>query len=371
MFSRLSVRLFTDGSQPAHKKVQVEQRADDMSAIGKYDPIPVPVIAIARDGQITDVNGAAEDLFGARAKGRLYAAVLRQPDLIARIEKALKGEALSPVRFLTNEGSRDIAYETHVAPGPDKGVVISFLDITHKEEAGQMRSDFVANVSHELRTPLTALSGFIETLRGPARDDADARLRFLDIMEQEAGRMNRLVGDLLSLSRVEDMERMRPTTPEPLRDIIKTAVSTLGPQLQEQGATLNVLISEDVPDRVPCDRDQMLQVFTNLIENAVKYGKPGGVVTLRLSYHDQRFGVKGPSVVISVEDQGEGIAAHHIGRLTERFYRVDGHRSREMGGTGLGLAIVKHIVNRHRGRLRIESEARHGSRFIVTLPAEV
>ncbi|UWQ06357.1 two-component sensor histidine kinase [Aliiroseovarius crassostreae] len=323
---------------------------------------------IAADGQICELNGAGQDLFGARAFGRLYAAVLRQPVLLARIENALTGDLASPVRYLTNEATRDVIYETHVTPGLHGSVVLSFLDITHKEEAGQMRADFVANVSHELRTPLTALSGFIETLRGPAREDAEARLRFLDIMEQEAGRMNRLVGDLLSLSRVEDMERVRPTDPQSIREILAAAVSMLRPQIDEQDVTLNLSLPQDIDDKVPGDRDQLLQVFTNLIENAVKYGRKGGIVEIFLETRMDQPGMKGPVLSVTVADQGEGIAAHHIGRLTERFYRVDGHRSREMGGTGLGLAIVKHILNRHRGRLRIESDVGKGSRFIVTLP---
>ncbi|UWQ09496.1 two-component sensor histidine kinase [Aliiroseovarius crassostreae] len=323
---------------------------------------------IAADGQICELNGAGQDLFGARALGRLYAAVLRQPVLLARIENALTGELASPVRYLTNEATRDVIYETHVTPDLQGSVVLSFLDITHKEEAGQMRADFVANVSHELRTPLTALSGFIETLRGPAREDAEARLRFLDIMEQEAGRMNRLVGDLLSLSRVEDMERVRPTDPQSIREILAAAVSMLRPQIDEQDVTLNLSLPQDIDDKVPGDRDQLLQVFTNLIENAVKYGRKGGIVEIFLETRMDQPGMKGPVLSVTVADQGEGIAAHHIGRLTERFYRVDGHRSREMGGTGLGLAIVKHILNRHRGRLRIESDVGKGSRFIVTLP---
>ena len=339
-----------------------------MASAGKYDAIPIPIMEIAADGQICELNGAGQDLFGARALGRLYAAVLRQPVLLARIENALTGELASPVRYLTNEATRDVIYETHVTPGLQGSVVLCFLDITHKEEAGQMRADFVANVSHELRTPLTALSGFIETLRGPARDDAEARLRFLDIMEQEAGRMNRLVGDLLSLSRVEDMERVRPTDPQPIREILAAAVSMLKPQVDEQDVTLNLSLPQDVDDKVPGDRDQLLQVFTNLIENAVKYGRKGGNVEIFLETRTDHPGMKGPVLSVTVADQGEGIAAHHIGRLTERFYRVDGHRSREMGGTGLGLAIVKHILNRHRGRLRIESDVGKGSRFIVTLP---
>ncbi|MDA5094834.1 ATP-binding protein [Aliiroseovarius sp. KMU-50] len=335
-----------------------------------YDPVPVPVMVISPSGQITGMNGSALDLFGERTVGRLYAAVLRQPDLLARIGHALEGETLSPVRYLTTEASRDVIYEAHVIPRSDGCAVISFIDKTHKEEAGQMRSDFVANVSHELRTPLTALSGFIETLRGPARDDAEARDRFLDIMEQEAGRMNRLVSDLLSLSRVEDMERMRPTDPLEIAEILNTVENGLSGVIRAQDVDFEIHYSDDLPFKVPGDRDQLIQVFTNLLENAIKYGKISGKVSVLVNRHKSRRGIRGPAICVTIEDQGDGIAAHHIGRLTERFYRVDGHRSREVGGTGLGLAIVKHVVNRHRGRLRIESEQGRGSRFTVCLPVK-
>jgi two-component system phosphate regulon sensor histidine kinase PhoR len=243
------------------------------------------------------------------------------------------------------------------------------LDRSNKElaELDRLKSHFFANVSHELRTPLTALSGFIETLRGPARDDAEARDRFLDIMEREAARMNRLVHDLLSLSRVEDTERMRPTDRVDIARILSSVVIGLGPLAEGREVTL-VARGCEAPVELPGDADQLTQVFTNLVENGIKYGREGGTVTLNLIRHDSLPALRGPGVTVEVTDEGEGISQRHLARLTERFYRVDSHRSRGMGGTGLGLAIVKHIVNRHRGRLRISSEPGQGSCFAVSLP---
>jgi len=245
--------------------------------------------------------------------------------------------------------------------------VISFQDITHVERAGQRRREFVANVSHELRTPLTALMGFIETLRGPAKDDPTARARFLDIMEGEAARMNRLVGDLLSLSRVEGDERVRPTGQVDIAGELRSTVHSLRP-LAEEGEARLIVAAPDAPVVIPGDVDQLRQVFTNLVENAIKYGNRGVEVTMTLSEQDRDGALRGPSVRVQVADNGPGIDPMHLPRLTERFYRADSHRSRELGGTGLGLAIVKHIVNRHRGRLRVSSELGEGSVFTVILP---
>jgi two-component system phosphate regulon sensor histidine kinase PhoR len=230
-----------------------------------------------------------------------------------------------------------------------------------------MRRDFVANVSHELRTPLTALLGFIETLQGAARNDPAARERFLGIMAAEAGRMNRLVADLLHLSRVESEERIRPQDSTDIAGLIRSVAATMK-SMAEAGRVTIRLVGVQSEQMVRADRDQMTQVLTNLIENAVKYGSPPGaevLVDLR-----SEMGPRGPQLRLLVQDQGEGIDEIHLPRLTERFYRVDGHRSREKGGTGLGLAIVKHIVNRHRGRLVIASEKGKGSRFEVVLPLD-
>jgi two-component system phosphate regulon sensor histidine kinase PhoR len=245
-------------------------------------------------------------------------------------------------------------------------VLLCFEDLSEKEQASQMRRDFVANVSHELRTPLTALMGFIETLQGPARRDDVAIDRFLGIMQSEAARMERLVRDLLSLSRVESEERVRAPDPVDLGRIIGSVLHTLRPLAKVCGCEIMFDTPEGV--RVAGNSDQLQQVFTNLIENAIKYGGKGNAITITLDPSPPETTLRVPAVLVRVADQGPGIDPLHIPRLTERFYRVDTHRSREMGGTGLGLAIVKHIINRHRGRLRIESTPGQGSVFTVILP---
>jgi two-component system phosphate regulon sensor histidine kinase PhoR len=254
-------------------------------------------------------------------------------------------------------------------------LLLHFTDITHLREAEEMRRDFVANVSHELRTPLTAVLGFIETLRGAAKDDPAARDRFLSIMEDEARRMNRLVSDLLSLSRVESEERMRPSDLVDIGAVLKGTVAAMRPTAELSGneIVLTSAIGSDAEGAearglIQGDRDQLMQVFLNLTENALKYGGPDRQVDLKLTREEGTGSLKGKVIRVDVTDRGDGVDPQHVPRLTERFYRVDTHRSRAMGGTGLGLAIVKHIVNRHRGRLRITSEKGKGSTFSVLFP---
>jgi two-component system phosphate regulon sensor histidine kinase PhoR len=216
---------------------------------------------------------------------------------------------------------------------------------------------------------LTALLGFIETLRGAARNDPAAQDRFLGIMENEANRMNRLVSDLLSLSRVESEQRVRPETPTDVAGLLRSAALSLRPLADDAGIDIAVGPFDDAVT-VPGDADQLAQVLSNLIENAIKYSGRGAKVTITLERVERDLHLRGPSVAITVADTGEGFDPVHIPRWAERFYRVDSHRSRELGGTGLGLAIVKHIVTRHRGRLRIESEPGKGSRFTMILPTQ-
>lgn len=332
---------------------------------------PVPSLLIGADERVIAANDSAEELVGPGLLSRHYVTTLRQPGLLDCIESVLSGQRdRAEAVYLAAGTSRDVSYRVTVAkvelePGP--ALLVSFVDITDIQEAGQIRRDFVANVSHELRTPLTALLGFIETLRGAARDDAEARERFLVIMEREAGRMNRLVQDLLSLSRVEGQERQRPQEPVDIAGILRSAASSFRPQAAEAQVSLSLSVpDEDV--LVPGDADQLAQVVANLVENAIKYGGPGTEVTLSIALKENSPLLRAPAAILTVADTGEGIDALHIPRLAERFYRVDTHRSREQGGTGLGLAIVKHIVNRHRGRLRIESTPGQGSRFSVVLP---
>lgn len=332
--------------------------------------LPLPALVVGGDRRIADQNGAASDLFRGDLTGRHLATAIRQPALLDAVEAVIEGTTSTTARYLVTTHGREQIFDVHMAAlESDHSVLMAFVDTAPQEEAGQMRSDFVANVSHELRTPLTALTGFIETLRGPARDDAAARARFLDIMAEEAGRMNRLVTDLLSLSRVEDMARMRPTDLVDLDQVIAMVATTLGPAAADRQVEMVIQPCNEQPALVTGDRDQLTQVVTNLTENAIKYGRKGGIVRITTRALEQVPTFKGPGVEVSVEDDGDGIDPKHLGRLTERFYRVDTHRSREMGGTGLGLAIVKHIVNRHRGRLRIDSAMGQGSTFTVSLPA--
>ncbi len=331
------------------------------------------VFALGDDRRILFSNPAAVRLFGDNFTGRDIVRAVRHPECLAAINQVLSG-ADSAKAVITLEAPLHGTYEvtaTNLGAGSSDGsrVAVSFNDITHIRHAEQMRSDFVANVSHELRSPLTSLSGIIETLKGPAKGDATATERFLDLMENEAWRMNRLIGDLLSLSRVEADERVRPIEKVDIVSVVENVIAMLEMQIENEGKSVRLEKPNTVPP-VPGDRDQLTQVMQNLIENALKYGAAGTGVTIRISQNDKIAGVRGPVVSISVEDEGEGIDALHIPRLTERFYRVDAGRSRDKGGTGLGLAIVKHIVNRHRGRLQIESQPGKGSTFSVHLPTE-
>ncbi|MCC6008908.1 MAG: PAS domain-containing protein [Rhodobacteraceae bacterium] len=347
-----------------------------------------PVLVVDIEDTILIANAAAQDLLGAGCEGQPFYAVLRQPEALAAVEQGLRRRLHAEARLVVDTPGTEITWSIVVAPvsaaetGID-GAVVSFNDISHIEEAEQMRRDFVANVSHELRSPLTALVGFIETLRGAARNDPDARERFLGIMEAEAMRMNRLIADLLSLSRVEANERVRPREVVVMGDVLRTTLAALRPMVEDSGLKVELrhfpqngaeapetsLPAPGEGPRVRGDRDQLIQVFHNLVENALKYGGLGGRVTISLRCLPSLPGFTGPAVRVDVIDYGEGIDQIHLPRITERFYRVDSHRSRAMGGTGLGLAIVKHIVNRHRGRLNVESRKGEGSSFSVVLPA--
>lgn len=333
--------------------------------------VPMPLVLIGRDERIAVANTAAVGLFGDGIIGRHYILAMRQPGLMQAIEATLRDGQAGSARYVATSPARESTYRVTVSPvaGEDEaGVLAAFEDITEIEQAGQIRRDFVANVSHELRTPLTALLGFIETLKGAARDDPAARERFLSIMEREAERMNRLVQDLLSLSRVEAEERVRPTERIDIVAHLALAVAALRQVADSAGVRIE-MTGDPGPLIIAADPDQMAQVFQNLIENAIKYGATGRLVRLHVEREQREPALRGPAVRIDVTDFGDGIDPLHLPRLTERFYRVDNHRSREKGGTGLGLAIVKHIVNRHRGRLKVDSELGRGSMFSVVLPA--
>jgi two-component system phosphate regulon sensor histidine kinase PhoR len=328
--------------------------------------LPLPTLVIGADRAIALANSAAQDLLGDQILGRHYVAALRQPSLTAAIEDSLRVREDRIGQFTTTDGRTDWQYDVHIIP-TDGRLVLSFVDTTNAQELDALRRDFVANVSHELRTPLAAVLGFIETLRGPAKDDDAARERFLGIMEREANRMSRLVDDLLSLSRVEEAARRRPTDVVSLSELVPLAISELQPVID--GAHGAVSIEDQSGGcAVLGDPGQLRQVIGNLVGNALRYGAPTGDVLIKISTPAYETRLRQNGVRLSVQDYGPGIAAHHLPRLAERFYRVDSHRAQQDGGTGLGLAIVKHIAHRHRGHLLIESEVGKGSTFTVILP---
>jgi two-component system, OmpR family, phosphate regulon sensor histidine kinase PhoR len=336
--------------------------------------VPDPLILLDERRRIVHANAAAADFVGALSPPRDLATALRNPTLLAAADAVLRGEASRVIEFtLTIRVERQLRarFARIDQPSSDGAVaVLSLHDVTELKRAEQMRADFIANASHELRTPLATLTGFIETLRGPARDDAEARERFLAIMSGQATRMTRLVEDLLSLSRIELNEHVPPQARVALTPVLDNLAQALELRAAERDMQIRLALPSGLPD-VQGDRDELAQLFQNLLDNAIKYGRTGSEITVGAE-SVMRASMNGGDtpvayVRVAVRDRGEGIAREHLPRLTERFYRVDTARSREMGGTGLGLAIVKHIVNRHRGFLDIDSTQGEGSVFSVFL----
>ena len=313
-------------------------------------------------GVIVAANAAAGDVLSGQLEGQQVALFLRAPEVLSALSETLAKAVFQQVEIvLHSKVPRTLDVQLSPLGSDENGALalLTFRDRTREAQIERMRSDFVANASHELRTPLTTLSGFIETMQGAARQDEKARGEFLNVMKAQADRMSLLIDDLLSLSRIELDEHLLPDTHVNLVDVVQQVENLLQSQVKESGSELHI----DMPETllVRGDSNQLAQVFHNLIENALKYSGTGKrvVVTGRV---DQRKGI------VSVEDNGPGIAAHHVPRLTERFYRVSVQDSRMRGGTGLGLAICKHIVNRHRGKLVIQSVLGKGSSFAVHLP---
>ncbi len=332
------------------------------------DAVPEPLFVVDIRQDVTHANQAAEALVGPSIVGRTLAEAFRQPELLDGVETVLSGAAPeASVDFEAGSAQgrsyRAIIGRLERVGGGGEAAVMTLHDLTAIRRLEALRADFVANASHELRTPLASLVGFIETLEGPAKYDPEAQAKFLGIMREQANRMTRLVQDLLSLSRIELDEHSPPGHTDDLESLLAAIVAQLGPVAAARPATLEFSCATPLP-AVMGEPDLLQQVFQNLIENGVKYGKSGGVVTITAAATPD-----GASITIT--DQGEGIPAAHIPRLTERFYRVDVARSRNLGGTGLGLAIVKHILNRCRGELSITSKTGEGSSFTVWLPPPI
>jgi two-component system, OmpR family, phosphate regulon sensor histidine kinase PhoR len=335
--------------------------------------LPDPVVALDREGIVIAFNGRASALAPALRKGEPASFALRMPEVVAAIRRATATGTPQRAEF-SERVPVDRWYETHVTAlrlgggrtdGRPDLVLMTFHDLTPLRRVEEMRADFVANASHELRTPLATLTGFIETLQGSARDDAAARERFLAIMKQQAFRMARLIDDLLSLSRIELNVHVRPETPVDLAAIVRQVTDAMQMLARERGVEIAVNAQPE-PVIVAGDRDELVRVFENLVENALKYGASGKRLEIDLARDES--GGRAPEASVSVRDFGPGIPPEHLPRLTERFYRVDVAQSRAEGGTGLGLAIVKHILARHQGRLAIDSTLGQGATFTVHLP---
>jgi len=338
------------------------------------DAMPEPAVGLDNAGYVVHTNRLAEELFGSRRRGGHVASMSRDPELLAAVDQALVTGATCSVELHERVPVERRLLAT-VAPlerlragGEGPALLISFRDLSEQDRLARMRADFVANASHELRTPLASLRGFVETLQGAAKDDAEARERFLKVMGEQAERMTRLIDDLLSLSRVEMREHLPPAERVDLNEAVAHVIQSLQPIAGETGTIIEFHRLGEAAI-VRGDGDEIVQVFQNLVQNAIKYGKHGGRIEVSIR-REPAGGGRAARFVATVTDDGPGIAPQHLPRLTERFYRVSVAASREKGGTGLGLAIVKHILNRHRGELDITSRVGQGSTFAVSLAAQ-
>lgn len=357
------------GEKPSRSR---SARTVDVSSlwISVIHAMPDPVVAVDRQSLVVAANRVALDNFPSLRIGSPIALASRAPEFAEALADVLtyaETRTVGVVERYPIERRLDIALSPLPGEGVDQPAALIVLrDVSERDRLAQMRADFIAHASHELRTPLAALSGFVETLQGAAKDDPAARDRFLGIMASEARRMTRLLDDLLSLSRVEMRAHLPPSGTVAINETLREVVQSLAPL----AASVDVSVKLDTPNDecfVRGDPDEITQVFVNLLQNAIKYGRKGGHVGIAVTevrahtLHRLR---------IAVTDDGPGIAEAHLPRLVERFYRVDDKSSREKGGTGLGLAIVKHIVSRHQGELKIDSRVGHGSTFAVELPMD-
>jgi two-component system, OmpR family, phosphate regulon sensor histidine kinase PhoR len=361
-------------SSPAVSAASDTESQQSLSAIldALIVAMPAPAVLLDRNNRVLSLNAPASAIAPGLRHGEPMPMGLRMPELIDAVRRSGKRREPQHVE-LFERGPADRWFEAFVTPirlpleGEASGdlLLLTFNDLTPLRRVEQMRADFVANASHELRTPLAALLGFIETLQGPAKSDAAAREKFLAIMQQQAARMARLIDDLLSLSRIELNAHVAPNTPLALHPIVRQVLDGLMPLARERDVQINLDLPEEAMI-VLGDRDELIRALENLVENALKYGASGKRVDVSLARGQSRAGTA--EARLTVRDFGPGIAPEHLPRLTERFYRVDVVDSRSQGGTGLGLALVKHVLNRHRGKLSIESTLGAGASFTMQLP---
>ena len=325
-----------------------------------------PLVIFDRSGSVIYTNPAAKAAFPSMEMETIVFLRFRAPEMLHMLHAVVDDGQPRSIDYFERLPIESW-YKAVLMPleaGRDDLFMLIFRDQTEARRIDRMRSDFVANASHELRTPLASLRGFIETLQGPAREDVKARDRFLEIMQKQADRMSRLIDDLLSLSRLETRPNIGTEDKINLGAVLHHVTDSLVPMAEAQG----VVIEHDFHDEpvyVAGSRDELIQLFQNLIENGCKYGESGKKLVVSLKKH----GVPSPEeAIISVQDFGAGIAAEHLPRLTERFYRINAETGDAKKGTGLGLAIVKHILTRHRGKMNVRSELGKGTTFIVRIP---
>lgn len=329
------------------------------------DSVNLPVLMFDDARQISFGNRAAEAVLGTLVPGKDIATAIRNPEMLSAVDSVMNTGDGMTVEFRRNQPVNRLLHARIEALSPEGGgssdysYIVIIDDMTDSERLREVRSGFVADVSHELRTPLAAVLSIVETLNGAAKQDAEAQSRFMVLLEEQASRMARIVDDLLSLSRIEMNEHRPPEGVAELGNVIGSIVESARMLADERGVRIDVQQKE--PVTVPGDALELSRLFQNLVDNAVKYGSAESTVVIVVRAADDR-------AIVSIRDRGAGIEREHIPRLTERFYRVDKGRSRAAGGTGLGLAIVKHVVSRHRGRLKIESDVGKGSTFTVELP---
>jgi len=329
------------------------------------------LLLVQDNGVVAAANAAAIRSFGKQLVGKHIELLFPESGISVLFEQALEAQSADEISY-AHDGAVDLVFKVRACRMHANLVAILFLDMTFQRNLDNVRRDFVANVSHELRSPLTSLAGFVETMLTQDVTDPEMRHRFLMIMQEEAQRMSRLLDDLLSLSRVELEQHIRPTETVPILDVIDAVGRSFESRLQDRGMSIRIDAraftsgpAADNPPRCQGNYDEITEVFVNIIENAIKYGARDSDIDVTVGYDDVAL------VKVDITNRGEGIEARHIPRLTERFYRVDKARSRKIGGTGLGLAIVKHILTRHQGRLDIASVPHQHTTFSVTLPVLV
>lgn len=370
LFGRTGRNLRSSGVQPAIDRARTHPQSELIEAL--IGGLPGPAIVLDHEGRVIAFNEAATTIAPALRRGEPALIALRMPELVDAIRRASKRREPQRVEFFERV-PLDRWFEAFITPvqlpiGSDGRIdilLMTFNDLTPLRRVEEMRADFIANASHELRTPLAALLGFVETLQGTAKDDPAAREKFLAIMQGQATRMARLIDDLLSLSRIELNAHLQPNTPVDLTPIVRQVVDGLQTLARDREVEIKVTAPAESLI-VLGDRDELIRALENLVENALKYGADGKRVDIMLARAQTR--VDAPEAQLAVRDFGPGIAPEHLPRLTERFYRVDVADSRAQGGTGLGLALVKHVLNRHGGRLTIESTLGAGATFIMHLP---